>query len=171
MNFMILLIFCSLFYYAQNINDFEFTNITCSAALEYVEVHVCAKKGRQVSVDVSFLKPVSNFKANIKFFLKRNNKRSEIFKAPPIEWCKMVDGKSQATSFQKLLIKSIQISSPKFIHPCPYEGRHSILNATAPKDVVEIVPTGLFEVRLRFFDKVENNILSINVSADVFKLS
>ena len=83
----------------------------------------------------------------------------------------MATGKSQAMSFQKLLIKTIQTAAPKFVHPCPYEGRHSVLNASAPKDVVEIVPTGIFEVRLRFFDRIENNILAFNVSANVFKLS
>ena len=65
MNFMILLyFFCSLFYFAQNINDYVFTNFTCSAALGYVEVLACETKGKQAFFDVSFLKPVNNFKVS-----------------------------------------------------------------------------------------------------------
>lgn len=74
-------------------------------------------------------------------------------------------------SFQKLLIKSLQTASPYLIHPCPYVGLQIISNASAPKDVIEIVPIGIYKVILKMFDKVEKSLFKIVVNVDVKKLS
>ena len=107
---------------------------------------------------------------DLKFFIKRGNKFFEIFKSPPIDWCKMVTNKSRAMNFQKVLIKSLQTSAPSLIHPCPYAGKYSALNISAPKDIVEFFPIGTFRLNLKIYDSVDNNIVTFNLNFEVFKV-
>ncbi|KAL7049632.1 hypothetical protein ACKWTF_003800 [Chironomus riparius] len=171
MKLTILIIFCALFAFVLTVNDYIFTNLTCHGASGYAEVNVCESQKKQGFMEAEFLRPFSNFKVSINFFLKRGSNFIEVFKTPPIDWCKFVDGKAQLMSFQKLLIKSLQNASPHLIHPCPYVGMQIISNATAPKDVVEILPQGTFKVILKMFDKIEKSLFKIVVHADVVKLS
>lgn len=108
--------------------------------------------------------------ADIKFYVKRGTKFFEVFKSPSIDWCKVVEGKSRAMNFQKLLLKSIQTSAPALIHPCPYEGKYSVLNISSPKDVVEIIPVGSFKLHIRVSDKIDKNFANFNLSFEVFKV-
>ena len=81
----------------------------------------------------------------------------------------MMNGQAKVFNFQKFLIKSLQTTAPGFFHPCPYMGKHSIFNASASKDVMEIFPLGTFKLTFKAFDKVEKNILTISAYANVFK--
>ena len=74
MNFLVLIIFCSLFYFTQNVNDFIFTNLTCYGAPGYVEVNVCEFYKKRGSMEANFLNPLNNFKVSLinyqMFFVK-----------------------------------------------------------------------------------------------------
>ncbi|KAL7049629.1 hypothetical protein ACKWTF_003797 [Chironomus riparius] len=151
------------------VNDIEYLNLTCEAsALKTIEFHVCECYKRLISLDFSVTRPVNNWKVDMKFFLKRGNKFFEIFKTPPIDWCKIVGGKSRALSFQKILLKSLQSSAAKFIHPCPYQGKYTAFNITAPKDVIEIFPTGSFKLNLKIYDTIDSDIANFNLRYDIF---
>ena len=80
----------------------------------------------------------------------------------------MMNNQTKIVSFQKLFIKTLKTSTTNFFHSCPYVGNHSILNASSPMDVVQIVPVGIFRVTFKAFDKVDRKILFISLHANVF---
>ena len=105
---------------------------------------------------------------DFKLFVKRGNKFFEIFKTPPIEWCRIVGGKTHMFSIQKIMLKSLQSSAAKLIHACPYQGVYKAYNISISKDSVQIIPTGFFKVNIKIHDAIDSNIAFFNASVEIF---
>lgn len=71
-----------------------------------------------------------------------------MFKAPAVDWCDLMDGKSKTNSFLKMFITGVKNSAPQFFHECPYEGVLSAKNFTLMKSFMSFYPSGDFKLKV-----------------------
>jgi hypothetical protein len=84
-----------------------------------------------------------------------------------IKICKSLNG-TDFNPAAKWLIDSISDSLPAgFLHPCPYFGEFKMLNVT-----LKVTPTamqflkGSYNTTVRFFDKKDDNIITMKLKTD-----
>lgn len=71
-----------------------------------------------------------------------------MFKAPTVDWCDLMDGKSKTNSFLKMFITSAKNAAPQFFHECPYEGSLGAKNFTLMKSFMSFYPSGDFKLKV-----------------------
>ncbi|KAL7049630.1 hypothetical protein ACKWTF_003798 [Chironomus riparius] len=169
MNCLCLVLFCIIFSISLAVNDYNYYNLTCeTSASKTVKVNVCECTKKKIFLDFTVSRPL-NFSMTIKFYQKRGKKMFEVFKTPLIDWCKMMDGRSQAARFQKFVLKTLQASVPNFFQKCPYQGKFTLFNISSPRDVVEIFPLGHIKLSTTISDLTEKNIVTFSFFLEVFK--
>lgn len=114
-------------------------------------------------------KNFKNFQVLLKMSYKKDKTFKDVFKTPPIDWCKMMATKSDGTTFQKIFVKTVRLGAPNFAHLCPYEGVHEVFNGTVPKDVIQIFPVGHYRQHVTFADKIDKNIFTFTWFFRVFQ--
>lgn len=102
-------------------------------------------------------------------YQQKNEKYEQIFKFPPINWCNLNDNKAKLFGFQKLFVKAFKYKAGGFFHTCPFEGKHSLLNLTASRDVIDILPLGKMRLIATLFNDQDSKIAIINISYVIYE--
>lgn len=125
-----------------------FTDYLTSARCNFiVPIH-------EMTVDLFFIKckkKIKNsfklmFQAKIDFYKIINGKSRTLFKTPIVDWCQLLDGGTNNNFLIRMLITTMKAYTPEFIHNCPYSGAHNIRNTTVLKNLVAILPNGVFKL-------------------------
>lgn len=103
------------------------------------------------------------------FLTFKNSKFVSTVKLNPIEVCGGSKPRYlQFQNFQKLILKFFNMTNTEKTK-CPFEGSFSIVNVTAPKDVVNILPLGKYMIKSTIYDDEENPILGTSLEFLVFE--
>ena len=113
------------------------------------------------------------FQIKVEYFFNRvaGSSYFPVFQTPILDWCKLNDPnqKKNLKSYEKVLMKSVRKTASALFHPCPFEGRHTIFNATCEKDILENFPIGNYKLFVTFSNQKDGQLLFLNLSVNIFK--
>lgn len=93
----------------------------------------------------------------------------QVFKMSTIDWCNLNNGKFRLVNFQKLFINAIRSTAPALFHPCPFKGIHTLFNASAGKEHIEILPSGKFMMNLRAYEHDIQESFVVNATFKILR--
>lgn len=103
------------------------------------------------------------------FYQRKGLQYYQVFKFPPVEWCRLNQNRTNLFNFQKLIIKTLRKSAQQFFHPCPFYGWHRQMNFSPTRDVLEFFPLGTFKFDMLAFDKIDSKMFQIVAEFKVFE--
>ena len=79
-----------------------------------------------------------------------------------VEMCSILNGTSHNYAINAL-INTVKDSMP-YLHDCPYFGKVEMTNITSDSSKFpSIFPSGIYRSRIRFYDDIDSNIMSLTV--------